>query len=105
MRDDRSGPAAVGSGAGVLVGGALGLVALRSGGDWLAHLPLTVRSLAHAPLTRALVVSVAGAAGLSVVGSAVFGWLRVRATRRTLASRVSYVVLAADDFDPSEDAI
>src|SRR5439155_17589113 len=58
-----------------------------------------------APLPRALGVSVAGAAGQSGVGSAVFGWLRVRSTRRTLASRVSYVVLAADDFDPSEDAI
>jgi hypothetical protein len=31
--------------------------------------------------------------------------LRIRATRATLASRASYVVLAADDFDPSEDAI
>jgi hypothetical protein len=105
MSDERSGPAAVGSGAGLLIAAALALVALHSALDWLGHLPLTLRSIANVPLTRAVMLSALATGALSVLGGAAFVVLRVRATRATLASRVSYVVLAADDFDPSEDAI
>jgi hypothetical protein len=104
MHDERSGSAALG-GAGLLIAAALGLVALHSALDWLGHVPLTLRSMVNLPLTRGLIVLVAAAVPLSLAGAVAAVILRVRFTRATLASRVSYVVLAADDFDPSEEAI
>ncbi|HSR22744.1 MAG TPA: hypothetical protein VLW53_04290 [Candidatus Eisenbacteria bacterium] len=105
MPDERSSSAAIGGGAGLLVAAALALVALHSALDWLGHLPLALQSVTDVPLTRAVLLTALATAALSVLGGAAFAVMCVRATRATLASRVSYVVLAADDFDPSEDAV
>jgi hypothetical protein len=72
---------------------------------WHALRPNVSRWMAHVSLTRAQLVPLLVVPVLvltSVVGAL---WLRRSATRRTLASRVSYVVLPSDDFDPSEDAV
>ena len=89
MSDERSGPAALGSGAGLLIAAALALVALHSALDWLGHLPLTLHSIANVPLTRAVMLSALATGALSVLGGAALVVLRIRATRATLASRVS----------------
>src|SRR5262249_54952382 len=61
--------------------------------------------VAYSPPTRPLGVLLV-VLGLVLVGGAAAGaLLRARATRRTLASRVSYLLLPTDDFDPSEDAV
>jgi hypothetical protein len=71
----------------------------------LQHVHAMLTSTHHAslpawatPVGIAIVVSGAAAASLLVL-------IRIRATRRTLADRVTYSVLAADDFDPSPEAV
>ena len=105
MTDQRSTATAVGTGSGLVVIVALGLLAWRTVrselDDVLRSLPLA----AGAPLTRAITVVLGLAIVLLVMGGGGAFWLRARFTRRTLASRVSYTVLPTDDFDPSEDAV
>jgi hypothetical protein len=105
MTDQRSTATAVGTGSGLLVVAALGLLAWRTVRSGLDNLLGSLPTAAHTPLTRALAMSL----GVLVVGLAACAagaaWLRWRATSRTLASRVLYVVLPADDLDPSEDAV
>ena len=75
------------------------LMAVRTGAVWLSHL----RQLTATPLVHVLVLLLALCGASVVVAGAGLAWLRGQATRRTLASRVSFLVLAADDFDPSVD--
>jgi hypothetical protein len=105
MTEQRSSPTAIGTGSGLLVLGILVLLAIHSALGRLSDVAHWLSTVAHAPLTRALCVCAAATAVLVLAGGAVLLWLRVRATRRTLASRVSYVVLPTDDFDPSEEAV
>ena len=101
MSTERSTPTAVGTGSGVVVLAVLGFVALRTMVDQVGHAPLRAH-VAHGAvllLPLALTGVVASAAGGALA------WLRALATRRTLASWVSYVVLPTDDFDPSEEAV
>ena len=105
MTDPRSSPAAVGTGSGLLIVVILVLLAIRSAPGLLVNLRLWLWSLLSLPpahVVACLVVALAVLVAVAVSGAA---WLRTRWTRRTLASRVSYLLLPADDFDPSEDAM
>lgn len=105
MSDQRSAATAVGTGSGLVVVTTLALLAIRSDPGWLADLLYWLSSVFHLPLARGALLSVAAAA--VAVGVVAVGLLRLRTvwTRRTLASRVSYLLLPADDFDPSEEAV
>ncbi len=105
MTDQRSTATAVGTGSGLVVIAAFGLLAWRTVQSELRNVLRSLPVAAQAPLTRAIIVLLGAAAALLVVGVAGALWLRVRWTRRTLGSRVSYLVLPTDDFDPSEDAV
>ncbi len=105
MIDQRSAPSAVGTGSGLLVLTILVLLAIRSAPGWLVDLRHWLSSVSHLPLARSAFITVAAAAVMVGVGAACAGWLRTVWTRRTLASRVSYLLLPADDFDPSEEAV
>jgi hypothetical protein len=104
MPDQRS-TTAVGMGSGLVVIASLGLLAWRTVQTELRTVLRSLPVAAHAPLTRAITVLVGAAIALLLVGGAGALWLRVRWTRQTLASRVSYLVLPTDDFDPSEEAV
>ena len=103
MTDQRSRPAAVGTGSGLAILVALRFLAWRTVRD---RLDSVLRSWPVEAATKlldprlAVVLMLAG-----VAGAAVLLWLVARQTSRTLASRVSLVVLAADEFDPSEEAV
>jgi hypothetical protein len=105
MTDQRSSPTAIGTGSGLLIVAILSLLAIRSALRWLGNLPHWASTGSHTPLTRALGLVVLALGVLCLLGAAVLLWLRTRATRRTLSSRVSYLVLPSDDFDPPEDAV
>jgi hypothetical protein len=105
MTDQHSTPTAVGMGSGLVVIAALGLLAWRTVQSELRTVLRSLPVAAQTPLTRALTVLVGAAVALLLVGGACALWLRARWTGRTLASRVSYLVLPTDDFDPSEEAV
>jgi hypothetical protein len=103
MNDHRPIVAAVGTGAGLTVLVILLALALHTVRSNLAG---RLQSAPIAPNEMLHPASVAGPALLLVaLMVAPPLWLRLHHTRRILASRVSLVVLAADDFDPSEDAV
>jgi hypothetical protein len=103
VTDQRSRPAAVGTGGGLAILVVLGFLAWRTVRD---RLDSVVRSWPVEAATKLLDPRVAAALVLvGVAAGAVLAWLVARRTRRTLASRVSLVVLAADEFDPSEEAV
>lgn len=105
MTDHRSGPAAVGTGSGLLILAILVLLAIRSAQAWLVNLRQGLWSVLNLPPAHVLAWSAAVLAVLAGVGVGGTAWVRAVWTRRTLASRVSYLLLPADDFDPSEEAV
>jgi hypothetical protein len=105
MSDERSTPTAIGTGPGLVVLAVLSLLVMRSAPDWVVHMPEVLLSVAKLPPARALTIMAAAVGTGALAGGAAVAWLRALVTRRTLASRVSYMVLAADDFDPSEEAV
>jgi hypothetical protein len=103
MTDRRSGPGAVGTGGGLAILVALGFLAWRTVRD---RLDSVLRSWPAEAVTRLLDPRLAVAVVLAgVMAWAALACLVRRRTRRTLASRVSLVVLAADEFDPTEEAV
>jgi hypothetical protein len=105
VTDQRSTPAAVGTGSGLLVIVALGLLAWRTVRSGLDSVLRSTPIATHAPLPRFLAVLLGGLAVLLVAGGVCAAWLRLRETRRTLASRVLLLVLPTDDFDPSDESV
>jgi hypothetical protein len=103
MTDRRSGPGAVGTGSGLAILVALGFLAWRTVRD---RLDGALRSWPVEAATRLLDPRLAAVVVLvGMVAWAALAWVVRRETRRTLASRISLVVLAADEFDPSEEAV
>jgi uncharacterized integral membrane protein len=105
MTDQRSGPAAVGTGSGLLILAILVLLAIRSAPTSLVNLRQWLWSVLNLPPVHVVACSAAVLAVLVAVAVSGAAWLRTRWTRRTLASRVSYLLLPADDFDPTEEAV
>ena len=105
MTDQRSGPAAVGTGSGLVILAILVLLAIRSAPAWLVNLREWLWSILNLPPVHVVACSAAALAVLVAVAVGGAVWLRMLWTRRTLASRVSYLLLPADDFDPSEEAV
>ena len=105
MSDDRSTPTAIGTGSGLVVLAVLCLLVIRNAPDWAMHMLEVLPNVGGLPPARALTIMAAAGSTGALAAAAAVARLRVLVTRRTLASRVSYVVLAADDFDPSEEAV
>jgi hypothetical protein len=101
MNEQRPSAAAIGTGSGLVVVVILLVLAVhtvRSNlANWLGRTSIAPDQTFH----RGMLV----VAAVLVLVAAPLLWLRVRQTRRTLASRVVLAVLAADDFDPTEDAV
>jgi hypothetical protein len=104
MTDQRSSSAALGA-SGLAVAAMLALLGVRSALDWLGSRLHGLAGPSHVPPVHALLLALAVPAAILVGGAVGLGWARARATRRTLASRVTYLVLPTDDFDPSEEAV
>ena len=109
MTDQRSAPATVGTGSGLLILAILVLLAIRSPAVWLVNLRRWLWCVLNLPPAHVVACSVVALAVLVAVAVSGVAWLRMLWTRRTLASRVSYyccrLLLPADDFDPSEVAV
>lgn len=104
MTEQRSSAPGLGGG-GVLLLVLLGVALLHHAASRLGGPTAWLRAVAHNPLTRAAAVSLLLGALVTAVAVVLLAWLRRVATERTLASRVSYLVLPSDDFETSEDGV
>jgi hypothetical protein len=102
MNNQRPSATAIGTGSGLAVVVILLVLAVHTVRSNLAGWS---RSTSTAPGHSVHLGPLVAALAVVVLVAALLIWLRVRHTRRTLASHVRLVVLAAEDFDPTEDAV
>lgn len=93
MTDQRSAPATVGTGSGLLILAILVLLAIRSPAVWLVSLRRWLWCVLDLPPAHVVACSAAVLAVLVAVAVGGATWLRMLWTRRTRASRVSYLLL------------